>query len=206
MSLFTFGAPFIPKLEEADDTPGLGVQNLQIAEHQVAAGGGFGAPVLQVAAGGGFGASGAAGGNTSNFPSVDYFNHPSYTEARLNFNLFVKESTKKGFNFGGNILITCGHASNLLKVLNSKLHMQYLLMVDTHVNTVKDSNAVSQVNKFLFEEYQEIIHPTRGPFKIYRNFRDYIFKPVFATYGFVMPIDLIEGTVMRELFRMWLEV
>jgi hypothetical protein len=74
-----------------------------------------------------------------------------------------------------------------------------------HALNMKDYNAVSQVNKFLFEEYQEVHHLTKGHFKIYRNFRDYIFKLVFITYGNVMPVELVEGKMMRELFVMWLD-
>ena len=96
----------------------------------------------------------------------------------------------------------------MLKVLNSKMHMQYLLMADEHAYNMKDYGAVSQVNKFLFDdsEYHEVHHPTKWYFRVYRNFRDYIFKPVFNTYSNVMPVELVEGKVMRELFDMWLNI
>ena len=214
MSLFTFGAPPLQQFEEANDNPDMiGIQNLQIAENhlQVAAGG---SGAVQVAVGG-FAAGGvaaggvAAGGQTVNFPKVNYYNNPQYTPARMNIVDFAHE-TKTAMTFGGTSFITCGATSNDLKFLNSGLHMQYLHMVDTHLqNTGPDTKNIYDLNFFLFGTYEEVLHPTRMVmFKIYKNFRDYIFKPVFlALYSTslnTVPMNLIGEPMKQELFTAWL--
>jgi hypothetical protein len=211
--MFSFGAsPQAPppQVEEADDNPD--IQNLQIEENhlqvaavgalQVAAGG-----ALQVAAGG---AAGGAAGDAEvvNFPLVNYFNGQVYTPARLCFNEFSNE-TKTAMTFGGTSFISCGATSRHLKFLNSKLHMQYLLMVDTHFENTKKPTAVYEVNQFLFGTFVDVLHPTRMVmFRIYKNFRDYIFKPVFlALYSnslTTIPKNLISEPMKEELFTTWL--
>jgi hypothetical protein len=202
MSLFTFGAPPLPQAEEADDNPDMiGIQNLQISELE---------NNLQVAAGG-VAAGGAGGGGatpTVNFPKVFYHNNPEYNPARLSFYDMIQE-TKTAMTFGGTSFITCGPTSNHLKSLNSALHMQYLHMVDTHIANTKDKSKVYEVNLFLFGTFTEVLHPTRMVmFRIYKNFRDYLFKPVFhtlySTSPEAVPKNLIDEPMKEELFKVWL--
>ena len=219
MPLFTFGAPPLPQFEEANDNPDMiGIQNLQIAENhlQVAAGG---SGAVQVAAGGfvagGVAAGGVAvggvagGGQTVNFPKVNYYNNPQYTPARMNIVDFAHE-TKTAMTFGGTSFITCCATSNSLKLLNAGLYMQYLDMLDTHVkNTGPDVKNIYELNFFLFGTFEDVLHPSRMVmFRIYKNFRDYIFKPVFlALYSTslnTVPKELVDEPMKKELFTVWL--
>ena len=223
MSSFTFGAPAPPppQIEEANDNPEdeLDFENLQINENhlQVAAGGvAAGAQVLQVAVGGvaaGAGAGVAAGAGigvqATNFPSVSYFGNPFYTPAKMSFDDFAQDA-KGCFTFGGTSFLSCGPTSNALKILMSKCHMQYLLMIDTHIaNNNYDTSKTYEVNHFLFETYEDVLHPSRMVmFRIYKNFRDYIFKPVFlnvySTSLNTVPSALINEPMKAELFTVWL--
>jgi hypothetical protein len=226
---FTFGGPAHPQIEEADDNPDLDFQNLQIDEYhlqvtvvgvaagaqalQVAAGGvAAGAQTLQVAAGAvaaGAGFAAGAGAQAVNFPSVNYFNTPLYTPARMGFDDFMNEA-KPCLTFGGASFLSCGPTSNALKTLMSKCHLQYLLMLDTHVvNNDNNPAKIYDVNQFLFETFEDVLHPTRMVmFRIYKNFRDYIFKPVFlnvyATSLNIVPKALINEPMKAELFTVWL--
>ena len=154
------------------------------------------------AAGAGFAAG--AGAQAVNFPSVNYFNNPLYTPARMCFSDFVQEA-KPCMTFGLTPFLSCGPTSNIYKELNSKLHMQYLLMVDTHVAETQDITSVFQLNHFLFETFEDVLHPSRMVmFRIYKNFRDYIFKPVYHTMYSTVPKDLINEPMKKELFTVWL--
>ena len=215
MSMFAFGAPPLPQVEEADDNPD--IQMLQISENhnQVAAGGAgslqvaaVGAAAVGAAAVGGAAAGGVGGGaaaQTVNFPKVFYFNDPTYTPARYSYEDFAQEA-KIAMTFGGTSFISCGATSNHLRSLISKLHMQYLLMVDTHVAKTKTNEDIYAVNNFLFNTFEDVLHPSRMVmFRIYKNFRDYIFKPVFlATYSTSMTKDIINEPMKMELFNVWL--
>ena len=209
MSFFTFGAP---PIEEANDNPDIDFSNLQI-NSQVAAGGvAAGAQALQVAAGGvaagagiaaGAGAGVAAGAQSINFTKVFYFNNPQYTPAKMCFNDFVRES-KTCMTFGGTPFLSCGATSKQLRFLNSKLHMQYLLMADKHIEKY-GIGEVFALNNFLFETYEDVLHPSRMVmFRIYKNFRDYIFKPVYHALYSTVPPELINEPMKKELFNVWL--
>ena len=120
----------------------------------------------------------------------------------MSYSLFCTES-KKSISFGGVALFTCGHSSKELKILNSKLHLQYLLMVDTHIAKTNNPGSVYQVNEFLFDNVVNVYHPNQGQvFPLYKNVRDYIFKPVFSATYVELPFDLIKETL--ELFKFWL--
>jgi hypothetical protein len=90
--------------------------------------------------------------------------------------------------------------------------MEYLLMIDIHSQNTKTPLAVNNVNKFLFDTSVDKLHPTQMTyFRIYKNFRDHIFKPVYLaryapTFESMPPDDLVEGAdkMKQELFRMWL--
>ena len=204
MTTFTFGAPPLPQTEEADDNPELvaEIQSLQIADLQVAAGNV--AAVAQAAA------NGAAGAQIV-FPLVNYHTNPIFTSARKNFFDFSLVC-KTVMTFGGTPVLSCGPTSNNSKLLVSRLHMEYLTMVDTHTMNTSNPNAVISVNKFLFETSVDKLHPTQMTyFRIYKNFRDYIFKPVYLaryaqTLESIPPEDLIEGAdkMKQELFKMWI--
>ena len=206
MSTFTFGAgaPLLPQTEEADDNPEImgEIQNLQIADVQVAAGG--------VAAGAQAAANDAAGAQTV-FPLVNYHTNPVFTPARKNFYDFFLVC-KLVLTFGGTTVISCGPTSNNYKLLVSRLHMEYLTMVDTHTLNTSNPTAVTNVNKFLFDTSVDKLHPTQMTyFRIYKNFRDYIFKPVYlARYAQTLESipheDLVDGAdkMKQELFKMWI--
>jgi hypothetical protein len=214
MTTFTFGGPLPPSQnEEANDNPEIigEIQNLQIADNlQVAAGG-----VAQDAGGGvgvvvGGAAGGAAGAQFIPGPVTNYHSNPLQTNSRKNFfdfNLVCRTV----LTFGAINVLSCGPTSNNLKLLISRLHMQYLWMVDSHILKTNNILAVNGINKFLFETSVAKLHPTQGTeLTIYKNFRDYIFKPVFlacyATSLESVPDDLVEGAdkMRKELFRMWL--
>jgi hypothetical protein len=211
MSTFTFGAPPLPsQVEEANDNPDLDFQNLQINDThlQVAASGAAGTQVLQIAVGGAAGAAGAAA-QTVTFPFVNYFGNPLFTPARMSFDDFTSEA-KPCMTFGGTPLLSCGPTSNAQKAMYAKCYMQYLLMLDTHIaNNNGDVSKVYELNHFLFETFEDVLHPSRMVmFRIYKNFRDYIFKPVFlnvyATSLNTVPKALINEPMKAELFTVWL--
>ncbi len=222
MSLFTFGAPPLAQ----DDNPEIEIQNLQIGDYQLqgAAGGSNslqvaagGANAVQVAAGGGGAGSGSgvgsgSGSGTNNFPLVNYYSdvkNPDFSYARMSFVNFIVES-KNCLTFGGTTFLTCGSTSNALKTLNSSLHMQYLHMVDTHLTNTKSDPYV--VNQFLFGTSKTFVHQSRN-FRVFHNFRDYIFKPVFSALYSVqidpeaIPESLIdrEEDTKMEMFSLWLK-
>jgi hypothetical protein len=209
---FTFGASPPPQTEEADDNPELTgeIQNLQIADNLQVAAGGVTAGVQAAAGGVGAGAAGAAGAQFIPGPVLNYHINPIQTNSRKNFFDF-NLACRTVLTFGAIYILSCGPTSNNLKLLISRLHMQYLWMVDNHIMTTNNLLAVNSINKFLFETSVAKFHPTQGTeLRIYKNFRDCIFKPVFlacyATSLESVPDDLVEGAdkMRKELFRMWL--
>ena len=205
MSTFTFGAvagaPPLPQTEEGDDNPELVGEIL--ADLQITDGSAAGAQLAVT--------GGSSAGTQNGFPLPNYHNGPLFTSARKNFYDFFL-ACKIVLTFGGTPIVSCGPTSNNYKLLISRLHMEYLLMIDIHSQNTKTPLAVNNVNKFLFDTSVDKLHPTQMTyFRIYKNFRDHIFKPVYIaryapTFESMPPDDLVEGAdkMKQELFRMWL--
>ena len=129
--------------------------------------------------------------------------------ARMEFTTFIAE-TKRCMTFGGYALFQISPTSNELRALNSRMHMQYLAVVDNFLmvpSAKTREELIYTVNKFLTDSI-DINTSKYGTSRFFKNFRDYIFKPVYHAHYTAavsaMPEGFLTGPFNKELFSFWL--
>jgi hypothetical protein len=137
---------------------------------------------LNPVAAGGSGGSTSGGSGSSSFVSLtvpSFYGLVDWKDYCYNYGTFC-DQVKNPYNFVAGPVIKCHHLTTDYKELTAELHMQYLHIVELHVSSVPDNEkatTVSKVNKLLFEEH-EPVNTNWGTGQFYKNFKNFIMKPV----------------------------
>jgi hypothetical protein len=144
---------------------------------------------LQIGGGPAAGGPQAAGGAaSSNVTFSCYFNSDPRVSDRADYGNFVVHS-KNALTYAGGKLLKIAHNANEFREFMGACHMQYLHLLDVQTVTLTE---VTKLNKFLFEDHITI-DTNWGKCQFYRNYKNYIVKPVV--------LDLYKGAIADVFFQ-----
>jgi hypothetical protein len=129
-----------------------------------------------------------AGSSSSNVQFSCYFNIDPRVSGRADFGHFVVLS-KNALVYAGGKLLKIAHNATEFREFIGSCHIQYLHLLDIQTTTLSE---VTKINAFLFEEHLTI-DTNWGSCQFYKNYKNYIVKPVI--------LDLYKGAIPDVFFR-----